>query len=553
IKTIMVLRALFLAGFVILIFLFQKDVSYHAPVGPLSAAIGAAFFLSMIYALLLKQGRNLFLVASVQVAGDLSVVGGVVYSTGGIESPLSFLYSLAIIATSVMLPRAATYLAASVASISYGLLIDLEYYNVIDPVYFFIKSRVYDGGYVFYIIFINIASFYSVAFLSSLLSHRLRLIKEELAVTSSDLKELQVFHRNVVQNMGNGLLTTGLDGKITSMNPAAEEIAGQSIRESLGKPCHLLLPLAGLEKFFAENTEARLPKVIEGECVVKGGKPIFVRIKISRLIEDRETAQAKGYICVFEDLTEIRNMEKKIAQTEQLAALGRFSAGLAHEIRNPLASLSGSIQVLYKGLDLEENYRRLMEIVVGETDRLNRIVTDFLHYAHPRKKRETVVDLTQLVLDALALIKNSADYNPSINLEFESPSGHLLINSDEQLLRQVIWNLCINGMQAMPLGGTLKVVLEKTAGFRRGTFQTGQSGLVLTVQDEGEGIPPENAEKIFQPFYTTKDGGFGLGLATVRQIVENMGGFIAADSQAAKGARFVIFLPCAGFPVADGR
>lgn len=542
IKAILILRVLFLTGFVIMLFVFQQQVPDSVPIVPLSITVGVAYFLFLIYALLLKYRVNLFLTASIQTAGDLAVVGGVIFSTGGIESPLSFLYSLVIIATAVMLPRAASYLTASVASISYGLLIDLDYYNIIHPVYFFLKSRPHEEGYVFYLIFVNIVSFYAVAYLSSFLSHRLRLVKEQLALASNDLHELQVFHKNVLQNMGNGLLTTDFDGLVTSINPAAEIISGVSSAESLNQYCYHLLPIPQLKDFFANRRFMLLPPRIEGECTRKDGKTIFIRIKMSRLMEENE--RSKGFICVFEDLTEIREMEGKITQSEQLAALGRFSAGLAHEIRNPLASLSGSIQVLYKGLNLDGSYQRLMEIMIRETERLNRIVGDFLNFSHPARNQSTVIDMIQLVQDVITLIKNSDEYHSSLGTEFVSRDNRLLINGDEQQIKQIVWNLCINGIQAMSSsGGVLKISLESVETFCHKDHQTSQRGVVLTVEDQGCGIFPDKLKKIFDLFYTTKPDGVGFGLATVQRIVEGMRGYIGVESEINKGTRFTVFLP----------
>jgi two-component system sensor histidine kinase PilS (NtrC family) len=544
IKTILLLRVIFLTGFVIMVLWFQQQTPDRVPIAPLSITIAIAYLFSLIYVLLLKYGSNLLLLASFQTAGDLTVVGGVVFSTGGIESPLSFLYSLVIIATAVLLPRAASFLTASVASISYGLLIDLEYYNVISPVYFFLKSRpTYEGGYVFYLIFVNIMSFYAVAYLSSLLSHRLRLVKEQLALTSSNFYELQAFHQNVVQNMGNGLLTADLDGRVTSMNPAAESITGVSLADGLNQYCHHLLPIPQFGDFFVKKRFSFLPQYIEGECRRKDGKTIFIRIRMSRLMDNQNQDQMKGFICVFEDLTEIRAMEGKIAQSEQLAALGRFSAGLAHEIRNPLASLSGSIQVLYKGLNLEGSYLRLMEIVLRETDRLNRIVTDFLHYSHSDKNQHTLVDLTQLVQDVITLMKNSDEYHPSIFIEFAPRDNHLLISGNEQRFKQLVWNLCLNGIQSMSSAGTLRIHLNPAEGFRHQTFQTSQTGIVLIVEDQGCGIASNEIKKMFDLFYTTKVNGVGLGLATVQQIVNEVDGYIGVESEIGKGTRFSVFLP----------
>lgn len=542
IKTNMILRGIFLTGFVIVVFIFQQQAEFPTPIVPLSIMIGVAYFLLMVYALFLKYCRNLFLVGSVQVTGDLFVVTGILFATGGIESPFSFLNILIIVATSTMLPRAACYLAASGAGILYGLLLDLEYFDILQPVYFIPKAAAsYEGGYVFYIIFLNIASYYLVAYLSSVLSHRLKTIKDELAHKSIDLRKLQAFHKNVLQNMGNGLWTTDLTGRITSINPAAEEITGYFSGEAVGRFCFALLALPELKELFNTHHSLTLPLQIEGECRRKDGQTILILMKVSRLIEQGD--QAKGFIGVFEDMTELREMEKKIAQSEKLAAVGKISAGLAHEIRNPLASLSGSIQVLQKGLQLKGTYERLMEIVLRETERLNTIVSDFLNYSHLGKTRSTLIDLTQVIQDLITLLKNSDEYHNSIRIDFKPQKDRFLFKGDEQQIKQMIWNLCINGLQAMAEGGTLTIRLHRVKNFARADYHYNREGLVLTVEDEGCGIPAEEENKIFEPFFTTKENGVGLGLAKVYQVVSQNDGFIGLDREAEKGARFQVFLP----------
>lgn len=539
----MVLRVVFLTGFVGLIFAFQNRVGFYGSLVPLSIVIGIAYFLSLIYAIAFKWVSS-SLSASFQVTGDLFVVGGIIYTTGGLDSPFSILYLFVIIATSVLLPRTACYLAASGASIIYGLLVDLEYFNVIKPASLFVETHVsFESGYGFYIIALNIASYYSVAYLSSILSHRLRTIKEELALTSTDLKKLQAFHKNVVQNMGNGLITTDIQGRVTSVNRAATEITGYSLEESLDHSLDVLLTLHDLENLFRDPASKFFPRQIEGECKQKDGTTIIIRMKVSRLENQEE--QTQGYICVFEDLTEIEAMQVKISRAEQLAAVGRFSAGLAHEIRNPLTSLSGSIQVLSKGLKLNTNFRKLMTIVLRETDRLNSIVTAFLHYAQPRQDRKnTVVDITQIIQDAIVLIKNSDEYVPSLKIEFESRSGHMLIQGNEEEIKRLIWNLCINGLQSMSSkGGSLKVSLTSDLNNNSIEAFQNQNGILLTVKDEGCGIPPDQINNIFDPFYTTKENGVGLGLATVYQIIQKNDAKIDVQSQIDKGTSFFVFFP----------
>ncbi len=544
VKTILFLRIFFLIGIVVTVFILQQKYPYRTPIVPLSVTLALAFLFSAIYSVLLRWEWNLSLIASIQVIGDLVFVGGIIYSTGGIESPLSFLYSLVVVATSVMLPRTAIYLVASAASISFGLIIDLEYFGILHPVYLFPKSTVpHEGGYVFYIVFVNIASFYSVAFLSSLLSHRLRLIKEELALTNISLEKLQAFHRNVVQNMGNGLVTTDLNGIITSMNPASERITGVNQTDIVGHSIYSLLPMSPLKTLFDEIPFTALPDYIEGTYTRKDGTHAFIRIRMSRLEGNPQSRQPQGFIFVFEDLTEIKRMEEKMSKAERLATVGRFSAGMAHEIRNPLASLSGSIEVLNTGLNLSGDDKRLMDIVIKETGRLNRIVSDFLHFANPRDNRNSIVDISQLIKDAILLMKNSSEYHSSISIDFQDHAQHLVLNCDEQQIQQLVWNLCINGIQSMSSGGTLVIEIEAIDGYKFEGYYSDHKGILLKVKDTGCGIPEEKRKHIFDPFYTTKEEGVGLGLARVFQIVERHDGYISLISEPGVGTQFIVYLP----------
>lgn len=538
VRRIMLLRVLFLTGFVALLLVFQERLGITAPIKPLCMVIGIGFFMSLVYAVLFRF-LTLTENASLQVAGDLLLVGGILFTTGGIDSPISFLFLFVIIASSVTLPRAAAYLAASGAIIIYGLLVDLEYFEIITPVYLFPESKVsFASGYVFYVIFLNIVSYYTVAYLSSFLSHRLRMVKEELVRASINLEEQRAFNRNIVQNMGNGLITINPEGKITSINPAAIALTGYSIKESLENPIGRIIPLVGLKSQLSGDNILDLPKQIEGEYQRKDGRIIFIRIKISHLADINEP----GYILVFEDLTEVKEMQKKVLRTEQLAAVGRFSAGLAHEIRNPLTSLSGSIQVLARGLKLEDSYKKLMEIVMKETDRLNTILSDFLNYTQPKKNDNTIIDLTQLIQDVITLLKNKEDLSSKKNIVFKRTTDHLVINGDEEQIKQVVWNLCINALEAMS-EGTLTLSLREVVSFQSGEFQADHGGMVLEFQDEGCGIASDQINNIFDPFYSSKKDGVGLGLATVHKIVNRNGGVMDVKSTLGEGTLFTVFLP----------
>ncbi|MCA9483941.1 MAG: PAS domain S-box protein [Nitrospina sp.] len=542
IKTVMVLRLIFLTGFVILLITFERNATRSTPVLPLSIVLCTAYFLSLSYALFLRVGMRLGHLAWMQVVGDLFVVGGLLFATGGIESPLSFLYLFVVIETSVILPRSACYLAAAGASILYGTLVDLEYFQMITPVYFFPKINVsHQGAFLFYTVVMNVASYFAVAFLSSILTHRLRLVKEELEKKQMQMEHLEEFHQRVIQQMGNGLMTTDAQGRITSANTAFEGLFGYRAVELKNRYCYEVLALDPMREFFRMQNELVLPHYIEDESRNRNGEPLLVGIKISMLSQVESGPQ--GYICVFEDLTEIRRMEEKVLQNEQLAAVGRFSAGLAHEIRNPLASLSGSIQYLREGLKLDGTNQRLMEIVLSETERLNEIVTGFLSYSLPKKKKPIAVDFTKLLEDVVSLLKNSNEFHSSLELALELPPERVMIESDPEQLKQMVWNLCINGIQAMDKEGVLKLSLCEVEGHHHPMFSTRRRGLLFTVEDQGKGISEDKIELIFDPFFTTREEGVGLGLATVRKIIEQLGGHIGLTSEEGVGTVFEVFLP----------
>lgn len=540
-KAIMALRVILLTGLLILIFPIHRQFDFSGSILPLGLVIGFAYFLSLCYALLLKV-IPLTRSAQIQMTGDLWVVGGVLFTTGGIESPLSFLFVFVIVATGLVLSRSACYWVASGASVLYGLMVDLEYYGIIHPIYLFTEVRgAYEGAYGFYIICLNIISYYSVGYLSSLLADRLRVIKDELASTTSNLEDLQAFQKNVAQNMETGLVTVDLKGRITSSNRAIEKITGFSARDLQNRRADSIFPLPGLKTLLAAGSPTTLPLEFEGECRKRDGAPIWVRMKASHLGGEEEPS--KGYILVFEDLTKIKEMQEKVFQAEQLAALGRLSAGLAHEIRNPLASLSGSIQVLNQNLHLEEKYRRLMEIVLKETDRLNSILSDFLWYSQPRKSGWTRINIHEVVQEVITLMKNSREYNPAIQIKFSGEVEQAFIEADEQQIKQVLWNLCINGLQAMNSSGILNISIERVPEYRNANFASEKKGILLTVEDQGVGIPASEIRNIFDPFYSLKQDGVGLGLATVYQIVLGSGGTIDVQSQFGQGARFSVYLP----------
>jgi len=387
---------------------------------------------------------------------------------------------------------------------------------------------------VMYQVFISILSFYMVAFLSGHLSERLRRTNQELREKSIDFDDLRVLQDHILRGVASGIVTMDLQGHITSWNPAAEHVTGYSHaeiknnwQEVFGK---------SIKALFGHTDDLKeRPFQFDGDIVKKNGNRAVLGMTASLLRDDKDTV--RGIILIFQDVTKMLEMEEQVRRQERLATVGSLAAGIAHEIRNPLASLSGSIQVLKNDLKLEDDNQQLMDIVIRETDRLNNIITEFLEYARPRSSRHEQIPLASLVQETIMLIRNSRESHENIEVRCNVETG-VLIKGDAQRLRQVLWNLLINSCQAMPGGGGITISAS--------TLSIGANAdewLEIAVVDTGPGIGPEIVQKIFDPFFTTKTGGTGLGLAIAYRIIEDHGGNISVESAPGKGTTFKIKLP----------
>ena len=247
----------------------------------------------------------------------------------------------------------------------------------------------------------------------------------------------------------------------------------------------------------------------------------------------------KGNILLFQDVTELTEIEREMKRVEGLALVGELAAGIAHEIRNPMASISGSIQMLKEELETDKVNRRLMDIILREIDRLNHLVNDFLKYARPKPIDLHEFHLNQLIAESLELLKNSGKWNKNIELKIELDSMDKIL-SDPAQIRQVIWNIFLNAIEAMPLEGTLFV---KTKSVTTKTYGDKESDMIeITVRDSGKGFSEKALKQMFSPFFTTKEEGSGLGLAMVKQIVEGLKGNIYGHNSSEGGAELILRL-----------
>lgn len=507
--------------------------------------IAIVYFLTFIYAFILKYSKKLFWFAYLQLLFDTIFVTAVLYSTGGIESIFSSLYFLCIIYGSIMLYRKGGMMVASLSSILYGLLLDLHYYGVIHP----LGSRLtypeqYQSSYLFYIILVNIAAFYVVAFLSSYVSEQARKSSVELKAKQIDVDKLEILNESIINSITAGLIAIDGYKRIILFNPAAEDIFKIKARRAFGRQVEDALPF--LSDYLADGAipslkgTGKFPLFVDLPYLKPDGEKVHLRLSMSPLrllLGDQE-----GHILIFQDLTEIKEIEEEMKKVEGLAMIGELAAGIAHEIRNPMASISGSIQMLKDGLEEDDVNSRLMEIVSREINRLNHLVNDFLLFARPKKANLEEFDLNQLVLESLDLFKNSRHRTDDIEI-FTDLHDPLTLESDPEQIRQVLWNLFLNACEAMPDGGSLCVL----TGVEQDTSQPDGKRIKISVRDTGNGFDENTLSQLFVPFFTTKEGGSGLGLATVKRIVEGLQGEVRGGNHPEGGAEIAISFPVLSF------
>jgi len=477
------------------------------------------FALSLFYALLLSFWREHRLQASLQVLTDVVLESLVVHQTGGWDSSLNFLYPLVIIVASILLPRVWAYLVAAFAFILYGTVLELNYYSLVRTY----GSTHPDLKTLQGIILVNLFAFLTVAYLAALLVDKLRQARVELKDTSGALEDLQILHENIIQSISSGLITTGLDGHITLVNSAAQKLLECTTADLLGKPVKRLfvdaLPNPESEQDHAE---------IRYDTAKAFRKTLRVRVATLNVPE----RGALGYVYALDDLTEIRRLEREVRMQDRLAAVGRLAAAIAHEIRNPLTSIAGSVSMLSAVPEMNDEHRRLLDIVTRESQRLNGIITDFLAYSRGKQYHFAKTDLAQLLEDTLTLMRHRMiAENTGITIESRSCAQYAWALADGDKLKQVFWNFAENAVRAMRSGGTLAVAIESVG-----------DDWQITFADTGIGMSPQQTEKIFEPFQSNFEGGTGLGLAVVYQIVQAHEGKVWARSKPGQGTTFVLRL-----------
>jgi two-component system sensor histidine kinase PilS (NtrC family) len=505
------------------------------PVDPFFALIGLTYAMSVFYLATLRfVERHLWLI-DLQFGVDALLVSAFIHVTGGIASNYSSLYLLPIIAASMIRYRRVAMQVASLSAALYLALVTVQYVDVLplarrfSPEVELPTLRVAQ-----YTVAINLGGFLAVAMLAGSLADSLRSAGARLEHASLAIRDLRVFNEYVINSLLSGLVTTDGEGRILTFNRAAASIIGVPAARAIGRdfaevmqtPDWVRPRLTGL-------TEGRSLKV---DCPhrTRDGRVLEMGFSFSPLtFPDGQ----KGYLLSFQDVTDVRRLEQEARMRQRLAAVGEMAAGIAHEIRNPLASMSGSIQVLRQELPLSEDQAQLMDIVLRESERLNDTIRSFLAYARPQRSAPARLDVRRILQDTALLLRNSAEVRSDHVIDVETPKEPVWCEADESQIRQVVWNLATNGLRAMASGGRLllSVASDRASG--------GDESVVLTVEDQGCGIAPEDLDSIFQPFRSSFERGTGLGLAIVHRVVTDYNGTIQVSSKVGVGTKVSVRLP----------
>ncbi len=472
-------------------------------------------------------------VIALQFLLEIVIESGIIFTTGNINSPFSALFLLTIVSAALAYRLVGTLVVASLVSLAYTFIIWLHSGEVGELVFFpdALKTIVSAQDTVFYSIFLHILIFYLIAFISGYLAERLETRGRQLADTSRALKQAKLETDDILKHLNSGLLTVDAGGRVIFFNPAAERILGYREEEVKGMRC---------DEVFADRMPELAADLLDGlqhvdshprrEINIQTAERQVIPLGLSTSILTDEGGSLRGVIAIFSDLTDAKSLESKVRAADRLAAVGELSASIAHEIRNPLTAISGSVEVLNNELHLQGENARLMQLIVKESHRLSRILSEFLQYARIDRPAYNKVELCHLINDVLQILHHHPSFHSDVRLNFESDGSIAYVVGDEDLIKQLLLNLAVNALEALEEKGdelTFRLVVDRVGRM-----------VELYIQDNGPGIAGEHRKRVYQPFFSTKRQGTGLGLAIVHRICSALRVDIGFDSQLDHGTTF---------------
>jgi two-component system sensor histidine kinase PilS (NtrC family) len=530
-RWLMTLRVVIVTTLLVCVFSIELLLRPELSLRPLFTLAAIAYGMVLLYGMLDRWISGTRLFAMLQLFGDASLITVFVGMTGGLDSPMSFLYLLPISVASMLLYRSGGVATALICWAQYGALVlwGPEYWPAGQAT---VLAPRPEADRVIYFLVAHLVALVAVALLSSYLSERLRTQGRELDERRGAVARLQALNENIVSSINSGLITTNARGTINFMNRGGSEILDWSPRDVEGLGA---MKLFGLDENFLHEIKRQLLACrrfrFEDWFVTPGGRKIFLGIAASNLHD--KTGRPLGFIFIFQDLTEIQSLENEVRLKERMAALGEMAAGMAHELRNPLAAISGSVQYLKSDLRVEGEQLELMDIILRESVRLDHAIRDFLTFAKPGAFAPAQIDLVKLVEDQLKLLDKSHELTRRHRLETAFEESSVLCEVDANRIKQVFWNLSTNALKAMPDGGTLSVAVRRV---RNGQIE-------IRFSDTGVGMDAELQARYFQPFHGSFTEGTGLGAAIVYRLVEEHGGRIQVKSREGEGTSVSVVLP----------
>jgi two-component system, NtrC family, sensor histidine kinase PilS len=529
-KRLMLLR-LVIVTTLLLIAVYVEAVSETLrPVNPLYYLIVGTYALTVVHAVALRFVRQVVLLAYAQVVGDLVTITGLLYLTGGIRAGFILLYPMSVLSGAVLLYRRGGLVFAVLATSLYAATLWLVRAGAIPP------EGLYDVPFLtpkalLYSVFVTGVACGTVGVIGSWLAESLRSVGEQLEEAAEQMADLQELNQAVVTSIHSGLMTVDRTGRVLWINDFGAAILGRRPAELTGRHLAVIVDshLFDVTTLDARAADERLARV-EVPCVRADSTTVDLGLTVSPL--SGLTGGRGGHLIVFQDLTDIKRLEREVRMNEKLAAVGEMTAQLAHEIRNPLGSISGSAQVLIEEKGLPPEHERLLAIIVRESRRLSDTLNQFLYQTRASVRPAQPVDIGRVVEESVTLLRNGPEVSDLHAVEFQRDAGPHVCLADPDQIAQVFWNLARNGLEAMPNGGTLSVQLSREG-----------PDLVLSVRDQGRGITREDQKRMFQPFRSGTPGGTGLGLAIVYGIVHEHRGTITVRSAPARGTEVHVRLP----------
>jgi two-component system, NtrC family, sensor histidine kinase PilS len=510
------------------------------PAYPLFLLIAVVYGVSLIFIGTRRfVDRSPWLV-DVHFATDTVVIAACVLLTGGLTSLFTLLFVLPIAAAATIQLRRGALQIATLSSVLFGGVVVAQYQaalGFLELPFGIGATNLPTVDLALYTVGLNVFGFFAVALLSGSLAERLRKADVRLEQATEEFEDLQAFNQHVIDNLVSGLATADRRNRILTFNPSAGLITDHNPAQAVGSPAPDILQLP---RDFAETLDDDLQRTrirrADFQFHRPDGRTIDIGLSAMHLpLQDG----SRGFMYTFQDVTDIKRLERQAQIQQRLAAIGEMAAGIAHEIRNPLASMSGSMQILRQELQVTGDQARLLDIVLRESDRLNETIKSFLAFARPQRGSVTSLDLRRVLQDTATLLRNNTEIGDRHTVEVVQSAEPVMLEADENQVRQIVWNLATNALRAMPQGGRLRL---SAAVERRGGAS---EAAVLTVDDEGVGIPPEEVDQIFQPFRGAFGKGTGLGLAIVHRIVSDYSGRIDVQSSPGHGTTFRVSFPSA--------